>query len=744
MKRRKGIAIITCLAMTLGLFSIDLQAEETTHLITLEEKGDTWGRVTDTGYIPVNKTILNPQDLKAGRKKKSVGRGVIPRSYDAREEGDLSEIRDQGQIGNCWSYAVMGASEANIRKKGYESNPDLSEYHLSYSLYNKALDPLGLTWGDTCRVKNMNNSVYSWGGNDYFATSTLARWQGAAEEEDAPLTELFQKNRNDIQAILPENILNKDSYHLTDAEYVYLTESNRDLIKEKIMEYGSGTVSYYACESNEYKKFSNTGNHHYTAYYCNDVSKEQNHEVMIVGWDDNYAVTNFNSSCRPGHPGAWLVRNSWGDYNDMNGYFWLSYEDVVLNADLNENAEVCFFSVEQSSNYEHNYQYDGGVPMKYIRGCETVANVFTMQENEKIQAVSFYTQERNVSYEIQLYKIVDKSKPTSGTLLGRTISGKCAERGYHTIDFTQMGVDDVALEKGAVFSVVLKLKDSDGKPAYFTYDSKIGYSELEETLTGGVNQSLYFNGAYWVDFAENYNANFCIKAFSSTVDDVVPTPTPTVKPTEEPTPTPTVKPTEEPTPTPTVKPTEEPTPTPTVKPTEAPTPAPTEKPTSTPTAKPTEEPTPTPTVKPTEAPTPTPTVKPTVKPTEAPTPAPTAKPTNAPAAISANVPAEIMKLQDDPTVEVLVKKLSFKKKIKKIKAGKKINLKKLVKISKKTKGTVKLRYEFTKKKYKTYGSLSQQGVFKAKRKGQGKTVYVRVRALDGSKKTAKIKIIIKR
>ena len=708
LKTKKGIAIITCLAMTLGFFPTVGQAEENV-TVTLEEKCDTIGERSNSGYIPINKTILNPQDLQVGKKKQSAYRATIPSAYDAREEGILSEIRDQKTIGNCWAYAVLGVSEANIRKKGYESEPDLSEYHISYSLYNKTLDPLGLTIGDNCKVKNMDNSVYSWGGNDYFATSTLARWQGAVEEEDAPMTELFSANDKNISVIPREEVLNKDSYHLKNVEYIYITESNRDLIKEKIMEYGSGTISYYSQEGTADNKYSNTGKNNYTAYYCDDTTKSENHEVMVVGWDDNYAVSNFNASCRPTNPGAWLVRNSWGDCNDMNGYFWISYEDVLLNAEINTSAEISFFELEKSDNYEHNYQYDGGVPLRYIKGCKYVANVFTAQENEKVQAVSFYTQERNVNYEIKLYKIQDESKPTTGTLLGEAITGKCSERGYHTIHFSENGVDDVSLHQGDIFSVVLSLENSGGANAYFTYESKIGHSELEETITGGTNQSLYYNGVKWVDFAQTYDANFCIKAFTTTQEELpTPTPTPTAKPTPTPTAKPTPTPTAKPTPTPTVTP--KPTPTPTVMPT----------PTATATS------TPIPTAKPTPIGEPTPTGKPT------PTATPTTNPTS----------TEILTLEPTSVEQVIVKKLTFSPKTKKLKVGKKLSLKKYLKITKKNVGVLKLKYEFTKKKYKTYASLTSKGVLKAKKKGRKKTVYVRVRALDGSGKSAKIKIKI--
>mgnify|MGYP006990186323 CR=1 FL=1 len=68
------------------------------------------------------------------------------------------------------------------------------------------------------------------------------------------------------------HLLYKDSYHIQNAEFVYLSEDNRDLIKQKIMEYGSGTISYYSGTDVENKRYSNTGDDNYTAYYCNDAS----------------------------------------------------------------------------------------------------------------------------------------------------------------------------------------------------------------------------------------------------------------------------------------------------------------------------------------------------------------------------------------------------------------------------------------------------------------------------------------
>ena len=105
----------------------------------------------------------------------------------------------------------------------------------------------------------------------------------------------------------------------------YLDDCTQEEIKREIIDNGS---IYAAYSHSPYYE-----NNDRTAYFCPQGSpKFTGHAIAIVGWDDNYSKENFKAinGVLPENDGAWLVKNSWGDYNTLNGYFWLSYEDSYL------------------------------------------------------------------------------------------------------------------------------------------------------------------------------------------------------------------------------------------------------------------------------------------------------------------------------------------------------------------------------------------------------------------------------
>lgn len=110
--------------------------------------------------------------------------------------------------------------------------------------------------------------------------------------------------------------------------------------------YDSGIAMYYDRES----AWGVYGDDSYNYYDTNRAGS--GHAIMIVGWDDNFSKDNFKYGNKPAHDGAWLVRNSWGDYKD---YFWMSYDTVSLL------DTAWAFDFTGTDNYDNNYQLDGGI-----------------------------------------------------------------------------------------------------------------------------------------------------------------------------------------------------------------------------------------------------------------------------------------------------------------------------------------------------------------------------------------------
>lgn len=386
---------------------------------------------------------------------------VLPAFYDLRAQGKLTAVRNQGSCGCCWAFASIGSLESTLMPA---ENWDFSENNL----------------------KNLSGFVFQCcsGGNRAMSTAYLARWDGPVLESDdaynagSCASPAGRTARKHVQKVL--YIPNRSG------------PLDNDLIKQAVMDYGAVYSTYY--HNDAYY------NSVHAAYYFNGASNS-NHAICIVGWDDNFDKSKFFN--QPPGNGAFIVRNSWGNWWGQNGYFYLSYYDSVLGT--RENA---VFLAEPTSNYSRVYQYDPlGQTASTGYGGNTAwfANVFTAVGNESLSAVSFYAASSGSTYELYVYK-----SPTNGPKGTQALfmSGSIATAGYHTIPLTSA----VQLTAGQKFSVAVKLTT----PGY-------GYPIPLERPIGGYasptaspGQSyMSSNGNVWTDVTNNYsNSNVCLKAFT--------------------------------------------------------------------------------------------------------------------------------------------------------------------------------------------------------------------------------------
>ena len=306
----------------------------------------------------------------------------------------LPEVRNQNPFGTCWAFAAVGAMEIDLIKDNKDnSSIDLSEFFVAYFSAHNYPYPKEGGEGDSVSVtinekyKDSKNYL-DMGGLSAMAYHILASLIGTTTEAANP----YPANRSEAEK-LPSDYTNIAA-QITGAYNLNTTDA--DQIKMQIQEHGSVKVSIYAITNTPnyntavpVKKDDGTvvGNVGYNsstaALYgtCTDT----NHDVLLVGWDDNYSRENFLSELRPTSNGAWKARNSWGTGFGQNGYFWISYEDKSLGKATSFDAEN-----NKDNIAEFCYSYDKTyrpVDKEPVSDRAVIKQSFTVSAQEKLQSV---------------------------------------------------------------------------------------------------------------------------------------------------------------------------------------------------------------------------------------------------------------------------------------------------------------------------------------------------------------------
>ena len=250
-------------------------------------------------------------------------------SYSLQEDiPENVKIRDQGTTNSCWNFAMLGALETNLAKLNKSNNKptieyDFSERHAMYATTNAAF-----TNGD--KNKYGYNKGVNDGGSWLELLSYLTNGSGAIPEEEMQ----FSNNVNNINIA---DIQNK-TISSTVEEAVILNidneqtiETSKQKIKDFILNYGGVYTGIRVPDTQTFDNFLNWEyyNKDTGALYCNSEDLV-NHAVLIVGWDDTYDESKFNSLHQPSTPGAWIIKNSWGEKQDT-GYTLTDYKQALVD-----------------------------------------------------------------------------------------------------------------------------------------------------------------------------------------------------------------------------------------------------------------------------------------------------------------------------------------------------------------------------------------------------------------------------
>ena len=445
-------------------------------------------------------------------------------AYDTTDSLFLP-VRNQGGRDTCWAMAALACAEYYALGHGYaDSAPDYSEWALAYFSTVGFRDNRGNAGLDTHDYNTFE--VFS-AGNIHRSTMSLACWLGPVSESDSnTVYSKISENRE------PETLYARDydAMHLENAYWLTAaTDTDRAVLKQKLREKGAGVLCMYYVGSYLHKTQDEDGIHY--AYYNADEVHDSygnlktNHEVTVVGWDDDYPAEYFDDI--PPGDGAWKCRNSYGSSWGENGYFWVSYYDATAMQ-----SAWAVFEYGSADNYDLNYQYDcctvvsyvdfhqsrkdsNGVVVQQDIDLDTYANVFTAGSAETLKAVSTYTYNPGVSYTLRIYTGLNGTTPTAGGKLVLTQTGCFDYAGFHTVVLDKQ----IQLAEDEHFSVVFTVgDDSTGGRCVPTCSTRSDWKSVNAAEAGQSFYSTYncakTNKFAWSDFSKSSGSNFRIKAYT--------------------------------------------------------------------------------------------------------------------------------------------------------------------------------------------------------------------------------------
>lgn len=257
------------------------------------QKGWTMGinQFSDMTFEEFSETILmNPQNCSATTTPQKTRRRQLhdlPDSIDWRDRGVVSEVKNQGHCGSCWTFSTVGALESHLAIKSDNWRaPRLSEQQLVDCATD--FDTNGCDGG----LPSHAFEYVKYAGG--LSTEFSYPYKGVDGNcsFDASSTEQVVPMADGVGIVVPGGSVN-------------LTAGDEDELLYTIATVGPVSVAFQVASD-----FQNYKSGVYSSSVCQSGFQDVNHAVLAVGYGTD-------SDGKP----YWIVKNSWdyswGDY----GYF---------------------------------------------------------------------------------------------------------------------------------------------------------------------------------------------------------------------------------------------------------------------------------------------------------------------------------------------------------------------------------------------------------------------------------------
>lgn len=389
----------------------------------------------------------------------------LPASYDLRDKGRVSAIRNQGAYGTCWAFGALTAMESAL---------------LPENFYLFSVDHMSMC--NSFKMTQYDGGEYTMG------MAYLAAWQGPVNEKDDP----YGDGKTDSSLTAVKHV----------QEMRVIPSKDIAAIKNAVFKYGGVQTSFY----NSLQSITDSSPYYNSdaSAYCYIGTQKPNHEVVIIGWDDNYPKENFSVPLEG--DGAFICQNSWGSSFGEQGIFYVSYYDTNIGT-----HNVVYTRIDDTDNYDNIYQSDlcGWVgKMGYDKESMYGANVFTAQSDEEIVASSFYATAPDTEYKIYIVNNFENEDSFHNRTLAA--EGSLENAGYYTIDFDY----PISVAEGEKYAVVLYIYTPGAThPMAIEYDS--GDKFLDNVELNDGEGYISYNGTHFINVKEKQDCNLCIKAFTN-------------------------------------------------------------------------------------------------------------------------------------------------------------------------------------------------------------------------------------
>lgn len=456
----------------------------------------------------------------------------IDTSYDGRKTGFVSPVKNQLNYGSCWAFGMLATVEANWNKQRQAAieagkiteavaKADFSERYLAWLGYNAPLGTDASTYPHPFYPSFIDPDrgiydAYDQGGLEFKAAALLTRGTGLTWEANAPFaSKPFQKNdpatRMQGVTLQPEAGLVTQVYGLY--QYVdsmpvnYGYDGNIDnerqaYIKQLITENGIVSVGIYA--GDEWL------NEDISEVYNKDFGLIANHEVGLVGWDDDYVFENYQDKNGQPLKGAWIMRNSWGEKWGDGGYAYVSYHDTSLTGGVTSVVEadpLRYTSISQHGQLGSDiyWRWDDEDPVARETG-KGMASHYVATRPQFLKAVGFCTLTDAASYEIEVLSGATDPENGKSVYTQSGTFGKDGSKdyvGYRTVELDKFTL----LPAGGDYVVRVKIYDNNGK----LLGTQIVIDDLSPASPG--NSFISFGEAGgWQDMATDGNFSVVLAA----------------------------------------------------------------------------------------------------------------------------------------------------------------------------------------------------------------------------------------